>query len=85
MNKNFRNKNAFMLNSFISFLGCPFPPGFFAIEFTHSFVHLWIGGHMEPPELSSNDPVFYGLHAFVDFIWELWRQTHQPHWARENV
>lgn len=40
---------------------------------------------MEPPEQSSNDPVFYGLHAFIDLIWELWRQNRQSDWARENV
>ncbi|VDP17618.1 unnamed protein product [Onchocerca flexuosa] len=64
---------------------CPFPPTFTAIEFTHSFVHLWVGGHMEPPEQSSNDPIFYGLHAFVDLIWEIWRQNRQSPWARENA
>lgn len=40
---------------------------------------------MRPPEQSSNDPIFYSHHAFVDFIWELWRQIVQPTWARELV
>uniref|UniRef100_A0A183CW70 ShKT domain-containing protein n=1 Tax=Gongylonema pulchrum TaxID=637853 RepID=A0A183CW70_9BILA len=65
--------------------GCPYPPTFTAIEYTHSFVHLWVGGHMEPPEMASNDPIFYSHHSFVDFVWELWRQSRQSRWARETV
>lgn len=35
------------------------------------------------PETSGNDPVFYVHHAFVDLIWEIWRQVRQPRGARE--
>ncbi|VDM38802.1 unnamed protein product [Toxocara canis] len=66
-------------------MGCPFPINFFAVEYTHSNVHLWIGGHMKPPASSSNDPIFFMHHAFVDFIWELWREARQPRWVRESA
>lgn len=67
------------------FSGCPFPVNFGALEYSHSNVHLWIGGHMKPPEQATSDPVFFALHSFVDFIWEFWRQNVQPRWARETV
>ncbi|KAM3722889.1 putative tyrosinase-like protein [Dirofilaria immitis] len=65
--------------------GCPYPVNFGALEYSHSNVHLWVGGHMKPPEQSTSDPIFYSHHAFVDFIWELWRQNVQPSWARETA
>ncbi|VDM44746.1 unnamed protein product [Toxocara canis] len=64
-------------------IGCPMPVNLGAPEFVHSFIHLWVGGHMRDPPTSANDPIFYPYHAFVDFVWELWRQTHQTPQARE--
>ena len=43
------------------------------IEVQHGGVHLFIGGDMESLVTSPNDPIFFMHHAFVDYIWELFR------------
>ncbi|CAJ0941064.1 unnamed protein product, partial [Mesorhabditis belari] len=64
--------------------GCPYGNNYGAIEYTHSNIHLWIGGDMEPPSTSANEPIFFMHHSFVDYLWELWRQLKQPRWIREQ-
>ncbi|VDK76562.1 unnamed protein product [Litomosoides sigmodontis] len=78
-----QNRIENMLSYTAPMQGCPYPVNYGALEYSHSNVHLWIGGHMKPPEQSSNDPIFFSHHAFVDLVWELWRQNVQPAWARE--
>nr|WTA00013.1 tyrosinase family protein [Streptomyces sp. NBC_00857] len=41
----------------------------------HNRVHRWVGGHMLGGS-SPNDPVFWLHHAFVDLLWDRWRQKH---------
>ncbi|XP_061167529.1 uncharacterized protein LOC133176420 [Saccostrea echinata] len=52
----------------------PAAPDQFNIENYHGDAHTWIGGQMEPMETSAFDPVFYLHHAFVDYVWEIFRQ-----------
>uniref|UniRef100_A0A183C148 Tyrosinase_Cu-bd domain-containing protein n=1 Tax=Globodera pallida TaxID=36090 RepID=A0A183C148_GLOPA len=60
------------------------------IEVTHGNVHLFVGGedaqpagHMADTSTSANDPLFFLHHAFVDCIWEQWRQSKQNRNDRE--
>lgn len=45
----------------------------FNLENAHGDVHTWLGGQMEPMETSAFDPIFYMHHAFVDYVWEIFR------------
>lgn len=40
----------------------------------HDGVHDWIGGDMGSVTVSAFDPVFYLHHAFIDYIWEKFRE-----------
>ncbi|MFE2097897.1 MULTISPECIES: tyrosinase family protein [unclassified Streptomyces] len=42
----------------------------------HNNVHNWCGGTLSKPMASSNDPIFFLLHANVDRIWDQWQLTH---------
>ena len=43
------------------------------IEVQHGGVHMFIGGDMEDLETAPFDPIFFMHHAFIDYIWELFR------------
>lgn len=40
---------------------------------------------MGEPSVSANDPIFFMHHAFVDLIWELWRQQRQSDADRDHA
>ena len=64
---------------------CPFRPNFVAIEYSHAYIHLFMGGDMKPPSTSANDPIFFLHHTFVDNIWEMWRQLRQVKSVRDQL
>ncbi|XP_052231046.1 putative tyrosinase-like protein tyr-3 [Dreissena polymorpha] len=43
------------------------------IELYHGGPHVWVGGHMTGLNTAAHDPVFFLHHAFVDYIWEMFR------------
>ncbi|WAR12666.1 TYR3-like protein [Mya arenaria] len=49
----------------------------FNLEVLHDGVHDWIGGDMGVVGYSGFDPVFWMHHAFIDYIWEQFRQNQQ--------
>ncbi|KAH3771304.1 hypothetical protein DPMN_172618 [Dreissena polymorpha] len=44
------------------------------LEVLHDGVHDWVGGDMSYGEYASYDPVFFMIHAFIDYIWEQFRR-----------
>jgi hypothetical protein len=45
----------------------------YSLEFHHGGPHVFVGGDMERLDTAANDPAFFLHHAFVDYIWELFR------------
>ncbi|KAI6175928.1 Tyrosinase-Cu-bd domain-containing protein [Aphelenchoides bicaudatus] len=55
------------------------------LEYSHDYVHYFVNGDMEDRTTSSNDPIFFTHHSFVDYLWELWRLKQQTRKERETV
>ncbi|CAI4231940.1 unnamed protein product [Auanema sp. JU1783] len=53
-------------------------------ESIHGLSHVWVGGFMFVIRVSPNDPMFYMHHAFVDYLWEQFRQKQQNRIERET-
>ncbi|CAB3405794.1 unnamed protein product [Caenorhabditis bovis] len=53
-------------------------------ETMHGLSHVWVGGFMYVIRVSPNDPAFYMHHAFIDNLWEQFRQNSQTREEREN-
>ncbi|KAL4234834.1 hypothetical protein ACF0H5_006475 [Mactra antiquata] len=43
------------------------------LEFHHGGPHVWVGGQMRGLDTAAHEPVFFMHHAFVDYVWELFR------------
>ena len=46
-------------------------------ENMHGSVHVFVGGHMGNLVCSPSDPIFWMHHAFVDCIWQKFRDSSQ--------
>ncbi|XP_045171478.2 uncharacterized protein LOC123533731 [Mercenaria mercenaria] len=45
----------------------------FDLEAEHGFPHVYVGGTMNNLNTAAFDPLFFSHHAYVDYIWELFR------------
>lgn len=55
----------------------------FNLELAHGGPHVWVGGQMSGLNTAAHDPVFFLHHAFVDYIWEMFR-IRQARFCRVN-
>jgi tyrosinase len=39
----------------------------------HNGVHNWCNGTITDPATASQDPIFWLLHAYVDYVWDRWQ------------
>ena len=70
-----------MLIEKTSFLQLVAPP---VLEWQHYGPHVFIGGLMANITCSPADPLFFMHHAFIDLIWEEFRQTQQTRRQQET-
>ncbi|CAH1783639.1 unnamed protein product [Owenia fusiformis] len=52
-------------------------PGCQLMEQIHGKAHSYVGGQMGNVDYSPNDPIFWMHHAFIDCVWEEFRNDHQ--------
>ena len=53
------------------------------LESIHNAVHHFIGGTMLSASCTGFEPMFYMHHAYIDYVWEEYRQKQTP-FKREN-
>ena len=46
----------------------------FNLELAHGGPHVWVGGQMAGLNTAAHDPVFFLHHAFIDYLWEVFRR-----------
>eukprot|EP01084_Bolivina_argentea_P146934 257164_1 len=48
----------------------------FGCSIRHSTLHRSIGGHQMALPWSPNDPLFFMLHGWIDYVWAQWQDIH---------
>ncbi|XP_060079092.1 uncharacterized protein LOC132558533 [Ylistrum balloti] len=53
----------------------PFAQSRYNLEFYHNRIHVFLGGFLMDISLAPRDPLFFLLHTYIDYVWELFRQS----------
>ncbi|VDM95772.1 unnamed protein product [Thelazia callipaeda] len=64
--------------------GCRHPINWAALEYSQANVLVWVGGDSFHQTTCANDPLIFLHYAFVDSIWEWWRQHRQSSGSRST-
>ena len=48
-------------------------------DWSHNFVHAWVGGDMNSEGDAGKDPVFFVHHSNIDRLWESWLRADPAH------
>ncbi|XP_033759787.1 uncharacterized protein LOC117341979 [Pecten maximus] len=56
-------------------ISVPFAQRRYNLEFYHNRIHVFLGGFLLDISLAPRDPLFFLLHTFIDYVWELFRQS----------
>ncbi|XP_069141199.1 uncharacterized protein [Argopecten irradians] len=47
------------------------------LEYHHGKIHLFVDGHLSDLVSAAHDPLFFMLHAFIDYIWWMFRNKQE--------
>ena len=71
MNRGFIN--AFMSKCRLQEISYPFAKPKYNFELYHGGSHCWVGGQLSGINTAAHDPMFWLLHAYFDYLWEMFR------------
>ncbi|KAJ1363116.1 hypothetical protein KIN20_022883 [Parelaphostrongylus tenuis] len=63
--------------------GCPYKTDYSGLEYIHGNVSFFVDGDAFDTSTLANDPLLFHHYAFIDSIWENWRQHWQNRTERE--
>ncbi|XP_060070626.1 uncharacterized protein LOC132550550 [Ylistrum balloti] len=71
----YQDVDNFLSKDYTSEITVPNAESQYNIEHFHGRIHTFVGGHLGNLVSAAHDPLFYMLHAFIDYIW--WRFRNQ--------
>ncbi|XP_033746355.1 uncharacterized protein LOC117331634 [Pecten maximus] len=62
---------------FTSEITVPTAQSGYNLEYLHGKIHMFVNGHLGDLVSAAHDPLFYMLHAFIDYVWWMFRNKQE--------